>query len=102
MIAVPRSVLGEDGTRSAAELEVQAGLDDASALADVEVGCQPETARVGDGPRAEIVVVVLDEAGQPIQEGIFAADAPGPATAGLAARQSDARHRREEPAVVVT
>src|SRR5262245_64613269 len=79
------SVSGSDRAAVApAELEVEAGFDHALALLDVEVG---ECCSIGqaDVAGAEVVVVVFDEAGEPIQERIFAADADGPAAARLAA-----------------
>src|SRR5262245_10268244 len=95
-----RSVPGDD--RAGAEFEVEAALHDALALVDVDVderhGREGEWQVLG----AEVVVVVLDEAGEPIQEGIFAADAHRPAGAGLVGGQHRAGQcRNDVPGVIV-
>src|SRR6266508_864399 len=78
------------------ELEVDAAFHDALALTNVDDGAIGERVRAS----AEVVVVVLDETGQPIREGIFPADADGPTAASLARRRE--RRSAEGEFVVVT
>src|SRR6516162_2343472 len=56
--------------------------------------------REGNLARAEIVVVVFDEAGEDVGEGIFTADADGPSRARLPRRVSSPKDDRGRPIIV--
>jgi hypothetical protein len=75
---------------AAAKLEVQAHLQDALVFRDVEVEVHWGKRQI-DRAGTEPVVVVFDERSKPIGEGVFAADADGPAAACLAPQCDDAR-----------
>src|SRR5262249_23482536 len=98
-----RSILREDRSRSRAEQNVQADLDHVLRLFDVERNrtwasgeAGHRSAHDGVGAGAEVVVVVLDEAGEPVGEGVFKADADRPPAAGVAERGSETREGEGE------
>src|SRR5262245_55626899 len=79
------SVSGDQGSPTPTPVETTP--DDALALANIDIvgehagrieECQPA--------RSKVVVIVLDEAGEVVGEGVFAADADGPAAARLPCR----------------
>jgi hypothetical protein len=79
---------------AAAELEVYADLEHVHVLLDVHPKCRGDECSADQkrcavevvGLGAEAVEVVFGEAGEPIQEGVFAADAQRPPTPGFARR----------------
>src|SRR5260221_4293179 len=81
-----RSVVG--ARRRVTETEIEAGAHDALGLVDIDE-CRAQAddlRRESDLAGAEIVIIVFDEAGEDIGEGILAADTEGPARARLARR----------------
>src|SRR5262249_54942259 len=81
---------------------VEAGAHDALGLFDVdECRAYPgDLRREGNLARAEIVVVVFDEAGENVGEGVFTADADGPSRARLPRRESGPEDDRGRPIIV--
>src|SRR5260370_40827952 len=80
-----RSVVG--ARRRVTETEIEAGAHDALGLVDIdECRAQADDWRESDLAGAEIVIIIFDEAGEDIGEGILAADTDGPARARLARR----------------
>ena len=80
-----RLVPREDRPAAAAKQEVQANLEHALGFPDVEInpiGASGEagyrSAHYAVRASAEVVVVILDEAGEPVSEGVFTADANRP------------------------
>src|SRR6266542_3604741 len=96
-----RSVVGGAG-RCVTETDVEAGAHDALGFFDLdECRAQPsDLRREGNLARAEIVVVVFDEAGEDVGEGIFTADADGPSRARLPRRISSPEDDRGRPIIV--
>src|SRR5262249_41103614 len=80
-----RSVVGAR-RRVTAEPDVEAGAHDALGLVDIDErrAQTDDLRRESDLAGAEIVIIVFDEAGHDIGEGIFTADTDGPAPARLA------------------
>src|SRR5215471_4686806 len=96
-----RSVIG-GARRWVTETDVEAGAHDALGLFDVdECRAQPgDLRREGNLAGAEIVVVVFDEAGEKVGEGIFPADADGSSRARLARRIRGPEDDRGRPIIV--
>src|SRR5580704_325327 len=75
-----------------AELEVEPGLEDVDVFLDIDrQGCGEPAHQRTAGPEcvllgAKAVVVILGKPGEPVEEGIFTADAERPPTACLAGR----------------
>src|SRR5262249_60941950 len=81
---------------------VAAAEHDALVFFDItERRAQPsDLRREGNLARAEIVVVIFDEAGEDVGEGIFTADADGPSRARLARRVSSPEDDGGRPIIV--
>src|SRR5262249_22483460 len=96
-----RSVVG-GARRGVAETDVEAGAHHALGFFDIdECRAQPsDLRREGNLPRAEIVVVIFDEAGEDVGEGIFTAHADDPTRARLARRVSSPEDDRGRPIIV--
>src|SRR6266700_6637283 len=96
-----RSVVGGAG-RCVTETDVEAGAHDALGFFDIDkCRAQPgDLRREGNLARAEIVVVVFDEAGEDVGEGIFPADADGPSRARLPRRISSPEEDGRRPIIV--
>src|SRR6516162_2581790 len=95
-----RSVVG--ARRRVTETDVEAGAHDALGFFDIDE-CRAQAGdlrREGNLARAEIVVVVFDEAAEDVGEGIFTADADGPSRARLARRVSGSEDDRGRPIIV--
>src|SRR5262249_6905318 len=82
--------------------DVEAGAHHALRFFDIdECRAQPsDLRREGNLARAEIVVVIFDEAGEDVGEGIFTADADGPTRARLPRRVSSPEDDRGRPIIV--
>src|SRR3984893_12650494 len=81
-----RSAVG--ARRRVTETEIESGAHDALGLVDIDE-CRTQAddlRRESDLAGAEIVIIIFDEAGEDIGEGILAADTDGPARARLARR----------------
>src|SRR5262245_24868487 len=96
-----RSVIG-GARRGITETEIEAGAHDALGLFDIdECRAQPgDLRREGNLAGAEIVIVIFDEAGEKVGEGIFPADADGSSRARLARRVSGPEDDRGRPIIV--
>src|SRR6516225_4057803 len=95
-----RSVVG--ARRRVTETDVEAGAHDALGFFDIDE-CRAQAGdlrREGNLARAEIVIVVFDEAGEDVGEGIFTADADGPSRARLPRRVSSPEDDRGRPIIV--
>src|SRR5262245_16229459 len=85
-----------------AETDVEAGAHDALGFFDIDE-CRPQPRdlrRERNLAGAEIVIVIFDEAGEEVGEGIFPADADGPSRARLARRISGPEDDRGRPIFV--
>src|SRR5260221_11197779 len=94
------SVVG--ARRRVTEPEIEAGAHDALGLVDIDE-CRAQAddlRRESDLAGAEIVIIVFDEAGEDIGEGILAADTDGPARARLARRIRGPKQDRGRPIFV--
>src|SRR5262249_40505684 len=88
--------------RGVTETEIEAGAHDALGLFDVDE-CRPKPSdlrREGNLARAEIVIVIFDEAGENVGEGISPADADGSSRARLARRISGPEDDGGRPIIV--
>src|SRR5262249_39967108 len=96
-----RSIIAGAG-RGVTETEIEAGAHDALGLFDIdECRAQPgDLRRKRNLVGAEIVIVIFDEAGEKVGEGIFPADADGPSRARLARRISGSEDDRGRPIIV--
>src|SRR5215469_3775652 len=100
-MGLTRSVVGAK-RRVSAETDVEAGAHDALGLVDIDE-CRAQAddlRRESDLAGAEIVIIIFDEAGEDIGEGILAADTDGPARARLARRIRGAEEDRRGPIFV--
>src|SRR5262249_22416185 len=85
-----------------AETDVEAGAHDALGFFDIEE-CWPQPRdlrRERNLAGAEIVIVIFDEAGEDVGEGIFTADTDRPSRARLARRISGPEDDRGRPIIV--
>src|SRR5215471_2202746 len=96
-----RSIIG-GARRGVTETKIEAGAHDALGLFDIdECRAQPgDLRREGNLAGAEIVIVIFDEAGEKVGEGIFPADAEGSSRARLARRISGPEDDRGRPIIV--
>src|SRR5689334_11567611 len=76
------------GTEAGPELQVQADFDDVDGFLEAGIGGEDDRPASGRGTHeggrivvVELVVVPLHEAGEPVREGVLAADTGGPAAA---------------------
>src|SRR5262249_37202083 len=93
--------------RARAPQEVQADLEDVLRLLAVGRERSSETDDAGGRPADEVVcvvaepvMVILDEAGDPVGEGILGADSDCPTTPGVAGQIGDRAVREEEGEIV--
>src|SRR5215831_14413096 len=88
--------------RVTAETDVEAGAHDALGLVDIDqCGTQADDLRrERDLAGAEIVIIIFDETGEDVGEGIFTADTDGPSRAHLARRIRGAEDDRGRPIFV--
>src|SRR5262245_29415959 len=96
------SLPGRNRSCPTAETQVETGAHDALGLRDIGE-CRAQSGdlrREADLGGAEIVIAILDEAGQEIGEGVFATDGDGPSRAGRARRIGRPENGRRRPIVV--
>src|SRR5262249_19241491 len=88
--------------RVTAEPDVEAGAHDALCLVDIdECGTQADDLRRERNlAGAEIVIVIFNEAGEDVGEGVFTADADGPSRACLARGIGSSEDDRGRPIIV--